>query len=211
MFKSNPIRTWVVVSFILKCCMVIGVILAIGAFPAVSFAKTAARPSSQSKIVAVGRVVLLSHGTASYHLGNTSPNIVQDQCLATDTTDYSTSPNDVHTFAEVENNCLATTTGTMSMYLANNCGGVSAGNGYTSWNFRLIVNYVLDEDPQWGVGCVICDNGVPIDYPNFTVDATVTASGNFTYHNILYQATSNKAGSGLIDVQNDGTYAPPCP
>jgi len=44
-----------------------------------------------------------------------------------------------------------------------------------------------------------------------TVRAYVTASSTFTYHSILYQTTSNKADSGLIDVENEGLYAPSCP
>ena len=145
MFNSKLSCYWVIISWSLKWCLVAGVILTMGAFPATSFAKTIARPLSQHKIVRIGQIVLLSHGTATHHPDNASPNIVQTQCLATDSTSYSNSPNDLNTFAEVENNCLATTTGNMSMYFVNNCPAINHGNGYTSWNFRLVVNFVLCE------------------------------------------------------------------
>ena len=137
-----------------------------------------------------------------------TPYYVQTRCLATSSTAYSPSPNDVNALAEVTNNCPATTTLFLGMYVQANCIGKGA-SGSTGWNLRLYSGSVGDEPQNWGIGCVVCKNGKPIGYPPFSVSVQVQANGTFIFHSILYKTDSNTA-TDTTNVANDGFYSPGC-
>lgn len=132
------------------------------------------------------------------------------QCLSESALAYSPADNQLDATAGTGNDCLSTVNGNQAVNIYNYCGG-KGPNGYKSWPFKnLSVNFEQYNTGYFGVGCVVCENGVPVSYPPFSVTINVTASGSFTYHGRPYAASSDSAQDST-DISNNGSYAPPCP
>lgn len=210
MFKNR----WTVIPHALKQGAIPGVlvllllILLTGGSPV--FASTHTTVAHKSHIVVLTYLRIRSGPTHIYHRTarvhpNGGPRV---QCLSEGAVAYSPADNEVNGIGDTENLCLATTSGTQAMYIFDICAGIGR-DGYTQWPFSLAVDFQFSATAYIDAGCVVCEDGVPIAYPPFTIKIDVYGDGSFTYRGRPFAATSNTAEASTV-VANDGAFAPPC-
>lgn len=175
------------------------------------FASTRTLQARRHHIVVLTYLRIRSGPTHIYHKvvrihPNGGPSV---QCLSEGAVAYSPADNEVDGVGDTENQCLATTSGTQSMYIFDICAGTGR-NGYAQWPFSLAVDFLFSKTAYISVGCVVCEDGVPVSYPSFTIKIDVYGDGSFTYRGRPFAATSN-TGEDSTEVSNNGSFAPPCP
>ncbi len=136
----------------------------------------------------------------------TVPAAETDTCLYTAVSGTVTGPNRFIVSSQTYNGCGISFAATTRLTVYNNCNGsnltryqtVTLGPGQTA-------------DIGWGLfsaGCVLCTDGVPTDYPPFTVNLATYAYGTI---NKQVNANSNY-GSATVPLTNTPpTVFPPCP
>ena len=162
--------------------------------------------------VVKGHVVLIRKGPSHIRQNSpkSSPNArPADKCLQEGASIVSPSSDTADALGETTNLCLATVAGSQYMSITNSCPDVGGG-GYFTDRFSIAVGTTFDQTYDVGAGCVVCENGVAVGHPDFTLALNVTADGSFSYRGNRLNATSDIATSST-KVNNTGRYAPPCP
>lgn len=88
--------------------------------------------------------------------------------------------NNFYTIASATNHCGSTvTSGLIYFTVTDNCSGIGSKQGYGDVSFGTLNNGATSSRLQgyWFAGCAICDDGVIVSAPPFTITATAYATG----------------------------------
>lgn len=142
------------------------------------------------------------------------PGAVTLQCLSEVAYISEVGDNAADGFGESINDCPATVSVSQIINVTSSCPGLGSGSGTINTGGSVVPNNSFTQSFGANAGCVVCHYTNHLlsgeTYPNFTLLATVTASGSFTYKSVAYHATSNTGSSSVI-ITNTGRYAPTCP
>jgi len=144
------------------------------------------------------------------------PNYKLDYCLKPQVTAYVTGPNSVYIYADIFSNCPANTTGSFNVGVKiTNCSGIGTNPDSTNITFQVGTDGIpFTEELEANAGCVVCENGVPVEHPPFYLQINEgNISGVFTYEGILYKAYASPASASTTEYlsNNPPEYSPPCP
>lgn len=143
-----------------------------------------------------------------------SPNYVTVQCLEESGYITESGDNSADGYGDSYNNCLASLTIVQVIRITSSCPGLGNGTGVINTSGSTSVGVAYNQSFTANAGCVVCNytDGILTgeSHPNFTLLETVTATGSFTYRNVVYHATSDTA-SESTPITNTGKYSPSCP
>ncbi|HEU5383915.1 MAG TPA: hypothetical protein VFV38_51625 [Ktedonobacteraceae bacterium] len=152
--------------------------------------------------------------STQYHSDQPHPNIVSTQCLEEGASVEEIGDNRADGEGETVNDCLGTVGITMIIRVSSSCPGLGNGTAVLNIPGSRGPSGTLTQLFTSNIGCVVCHyvNGVlaSTSFPDFTLLVTVTASGNYTFHNTAFHATSDTASDSAF-INNTGQFAPTCP
>lgn len=173
-------------------------------------------PSAGSATAATSAPLSTTSGTLwathARQPGSHTPNVYPpDRCLVvTLSSADAVNSNEVAPKGSVYNNCgFTVTSGRIDLYAYTQCPGTVAQNteDYTNMS-TLYVHSTVSFQGQLAGYCEVCQNGVPVLWPPFSIVTQIDASGYGPNH-ITVEDTDT--AEKITSLQNSPAYSFPCP
>lgn len=147
--------------------------------------------------------------------GKAVPQITMGACLEPGVAAFVTGPNEISGTAEVYNGCPSPIVGSFQLLARiTDCPGIGTGLGESTTHFQRDSDDTEIKNFGVSAGCVVCDNGIPVEFPKFHVQVTVlNIMGVGTYKGVVYKtgATPSTASTTELLSNSPPEVVPPCP